>query len=357
MLHLNIEKAVSIVSESGFERYCKEQMIKTMLNHKFLFLNCSVFKCMYKFNNHVSRAFISTTSQNRLQRNFCESAKILPTVGLAYISFESTVPDAEEIARPPVIVMHGLLGSKNNWKSLSKRLHNNLKRKIIVVDARNHGDSPHTDEFSYQHMADDVHNFMKEMDIPKATVLGHSMGGRVMMLLALKYPEIVHSLIVVDISPIRISSDIGEMTDYFDAMISVDLNMKETMSTARKMVDNKLAEYIKDPYVRQFLLMNLVQVAGSDSLYKWKVNLKSIGKHFQYIMQFIVPEGSSYSGPALFIGGKKSKYLTPSDEPNIVKLFPNAGFEYIEDAGHWVHSDKPEEFLSTVCKFIGTVAK
>uniref|UniRef100_A0A8D9F725 sn-1-specific diacylglycerol lipase ABHD11 n=1 Tax=Cacopsylla melanoneura TaxID=428564 RepID=A0A8D9F725_9HEMI len=258
-------------------------------------------------------------------------------------------PDAK-----PILIMHGLLGSKNNWNSLAKAIQSKTKKKVFVVDARNHGDSPHTDEFSYAHLAADVELFLRNENIDEAHVLGHSMGGRAMMYLALNKPDLVSSLIVVDISPVGISPTMKHMSGLFDAMKSVDLKTlsAQPLHQVRKEVDKALATAVDDMGVRQFILTNLKQVSPGGPII-WQCNLNSLhNQFFNHMIQFPLPgERATYHGPTLFIGGGKSDFIKHEDHAGIRSLFPKADIIYIEGAGHWVHSQKPEQFVSKVVDF------
>ncbi|KAL0266382.1 UNVERIFIED_CONTAM: hypothetical protein PYX00_008934 [Menopon gallinae] len=278
--------------------------------------------------------------------------QIIEPIKMAYTSYEATKLNDDK--HVPVIIMHGLLGSKSNWNSLSKAIHNKTKKKIIAVDARNHGESPHTKELTYNHLAADVRALVSDLNLTKATMIGHSMGGRTMMLVALRYPELVHKLVVVDISPLGTSPSLNHMTKYFEAMKLVKIEPKVPLSLARKSADFQLSTYISvslDPGLRQFLITNLVENDGGK--YKWRVNLDSIISNFQTNISSFPPVGSAqFIGPTLFIGGGNSDYLRKEEESGIKKLFPNASFSYIPEAGHWVHAEKPEEFLKIVTTFL-----
>lgn len=286
-------------------------------------------------------------------RNYSRTNEKVTPVKLAYSSYESTdVDSTNNNQKCPVVIMHGLLGSKNNWNSLSKSIHSRTKKKVIAVDARNHGDSPQTPEFNYRALVEDIRYLLTDLDIPKINAIGHSMGGRAMMLLALKYPHLINSLIVVDISPIRTSPAIIDLTLMFDAMRSIKLENNIPLSKARKNVEQQLMETVPDTYIRQFLLTNLVEVEGGK--YKWRVNLEALINNFSSIVQF-KPPNTKFKGPVLFIGGRKSTFLKEEDHKGILQLFPKSEFKYIDDAGHWVHSEKPVEFLNLVSNFLNKV--
>uniref|UniRef100_A0A6V7JTC0 sn-1-specific diacylglycerol lipase ABHD11 n=1 Tax=Bracon brevicornis TaxID=1563983 RepID=A0A6V7JTC0_9HYME len=252
--------------------------------------------------------------------------------------------------------MHGLFGSKNNWNSLSKAINQHTTRKIITIDARNHGESPHHPDMTYQAMAGDIKNLLNNsLMINEAVLMGHSMGGAAVMLTSLKYPEIVEKLIVVDMTPIRTSPSLQEMSGIMEAMKSVNFQDLETLSQARKKADIDLAKTIKSSTLRQFLITNVIE--SSPKNFQWRVNLPIIMNNFNgNIARFynLIPtlDGKTFDKPTLFIAGGKSDYIRPKDHNDIRKLFTNAEFVYIPDAAHWLHAEKPAEFLKISTDFI-----
>ncbi|CAB3369198.1 Hypothetical predicted protein [Cloeon dipterum] len=270
----------------------------------------------------------------------------IQSIQMAYSSYESTkVPST-----CPLVVMHGLLGSKSNWRSLSKSLHAKTGRKVIAVDARNHGDSPHDEKLSYTHMAEDVRVLLTSLNIDKSVLLGHSMGGRTMMLAALLFPELVRGLIVVDISPIGTSKSIHLIGAFLEAMRKVDLPPNVPLLTAKKMADNQLSKVVHDIGIRQFLLTNLVETGNGGC--KWRVNLDVLQRCFAKQVANFPPVDKVYEGPTLFIAGALSDYIKESETEDIKKIFPKAEFERVQGAGHWVHSDQPSEFVRIVSGFL-----
>ncbi|XP_014214305.1 protein ABHD11 [Copidosoma floridanum] len=272
-------------------------------------------------------------------------------VKLAYASYESTKEVSDGSPKSPILIHHGLFGSKSNWNSLSKTIHQKTKRKVITIDARNHGDSPHTPQMSYYHMTEDVKLLLKDLNIKKVILMGHSMGGGTVMYTALSYPDLIDKLIVVDFCPTKTSPSLLLMTKLFEAMRSVSLDGSPTLSKARKLADEQLSVSIKSNPVRQFLLTNLIE--AEPGKYKWRINLPVLEENFSTrIAVFQNEKDRTFNGPTLFVGGSKSDYITENDHPHVKKLFPSAKFHYIADAGHWIHSDKPTEFIDCVTTFI-----
>ncbi|XP_046820072.1 protein ABHD11 isoform X2 [Vespa crabro] len=242
------------------------------------------------------------------------NSNIVEPVKLAYASYES-MKENSNVTIHPIVIMHGLFGSKNNWNSLSKAIHQKSQRKVIAVDARNHGDSPHSSEMSYKHMAKDVVQLLNDLELEKAILIGHSMGGSTMMYLALHYPELVEKLVVVDMSPARPSPSLTEMVNIFKVMRSITLDGSPSLSKARKMAEEQLAKVVKPLALRQFLTMNLVE--AEPGKYKWRVNLPVLEQNFSTeIAIFPNVAEKVYMGPTLFID-------KPTEFINIVTNFIN----------------------------------
>jgi len=245
----------------------------------------------------------------------------------------------------PLVILHGLFGSKKNWASVARILGD--RHRVLTVDLRNHGESPWDPLHDYPSMADDVAEFIRGRVGGPAAVLGHSMGGKVAMALALTRPELVDRLVVVDIAPARSAiSPLAPMR----AMRAVPL---ETLSK-RAEVENALARLILNPAVRGFLVQNVK--SGLDGL-AWTLNLDALESNVETIRGF--PEiprdlqaGRPFAGPTLFLFGSRSEYLRPDDRPEIERLFPAAAIEVIDGAGHWVHADAPAPFIEAVNRFL-----
>lgn len=243
---------------------------------------------------------------------------------------------------PPLIVLHGLFGSKRNWATFAHRLA--VGRRVITVDLRNHGESPWDDAHDYPAMAADVARVIRRHAGGKADVLGHSMGGKVAMVLALWHPELLDRLIVVDIAPTRSTAT---PIEFVRAMRALPIGT----FASRLEVKDALAAAIPDPAVRGFLTLNVIPTAEGLS---WTVNLAALEDHFDTILGFpTVPPGTSFQKPTLFIAGGRSAYLQPQHHAEIMRLFPAARIDVIEPAGHWVHADAPEAFVAAVNRFIG----
>jgi len=243
----------------------------------------------------------------------------------------------------PVAILHGLFGAGRNWAGISRRLAENYR--AIAFDLRNHGTSPWADTMAYAEMADDVRGAMRAHGHRHYRLIGHSMGGKVAMLAALCDAEAVERLIVVDIAPVTYPIP---YLAYVRAMRDLDLGA----ITRRGEADAKLAGAVADPSERNFLLQSLVFGDGGP---RWQLNLAALETAMPTLAGFpVMPAGTTYEGPALFIAGGKSSYLRPEHEKAIRALFPNAIVARVEDAGHWVHVERPQEFLALVERFFAS---
>ncbi len=234
---------------------------------------------------------------------------------------------------PPLLIAHGLFGSARNWGVIAKRL--SQDRQVTTVDMRNHGDSARRNTNSYLDMANDL----AEITPKGGDILGHSMGGKAVMALALMQPKHLRRIVIADIAPVAYSHSQQPM---IDAMRKVDLTTIEKRSDA----DAQLAEHIDEPGVRAFLLQSLDVTAR-----RWKLNLDVLQAEMENIIGFPDLDGR-FEGPALFLTGANSDYVTRAHRPRIKSLFPKARFAKLPDAGHWLHADKPREFEGTVAAFL-----
>uniref|UniRef100_A0A182VUI8 Derlin n=1 Tax=Anopheles minimus TaxID=112268 RepID=A0A182VUI8_9DIPT len=225
---------------------------------------------------------------------------------------------------------------------------------IYAIDARNHGDSPHTDEHSYDHMVEDLVQLYQTLGIQQASIIGHSMGGRAMMLLALKYPQLVEKAVIVDISP---SPGLGTSNTniplFLQSMKMIQISSDATIHQARKIADEQLSRIVAEKPLRDFLITNLVKAEKEGGDFRWRINLQSLERNFNSgVAQFPNLTGHKFEGPTLFIAGGRSDYVKSKDVPLIKKLFPNSEITYVKDAGHWVHSEKSTEFAKLVLNFL-----
>ena len=245
-------------------------------------------------------------------------------------------------AGPDLIILHGLFGSGTNWRSIARRLEHRLE--CHLVDQRNHGRSPHVRGMTYPSLAGDVLAYLDARRIGRAGLIGHSMGGKTAMSLALTAPERVRWLVVADIAPAPSPSDHRPI---LDALKALPLEVLATRGAA----DVALAPAIPDPGLRQFLLRNLV---SEDARLRWRIDLAAIAEALPDLTDFPpTKRGAAYEGPALFLKGERSDYLTARHEPRIRALFPRATIATIAAAGHWLHAEQPAAVVARIERFLG----
>ncbi len=239
----------------------------------------------------------------------------------------------------PIIILHGLFGSLDNWLTIAKNLGDNFE--VFIVDARNHGQSPHSDKFNYEVMANDLYEFILQNNIVNPIILGHSMGGKTAMQFAMNYPNQLSKLIVVDITPKAYPVHHAEI---LKGLFSINF---ETIKT-RKDANEKLSETVSDFSIRQFLLKNLFW-KDKETL-AWRFNLPIINATIE-LLGVEIEKISKFDQPTLFIKGKNSDYILESDTVLIKNIFPTAKIISV-DSGHWVHAENPTEFLQIVNSFL-----
>jgi len=247
----------------------------------------------------------------------------------------------------PLIVLHGLFGSLDNLGGIARRLEDGWQ--IHALDLRNHGNSPHTEDMSYPAMADDVVAYMDAQGLEKASILGHSMGGKVAMQVALAHPERVRSVIAADIAPVGYAPRHDEILEGLN-------NLDLSIVASRRDADWQLAEYVETPGVRQFLLKNLERIPDDEQSdgqqrFRWRLNLPVIDACYANIAA--APEGDGpFEGPVLFIKGGDSPYIQKKHEQTIRSLFPAAELRVITGTGHWLHAEKPDTFAALCRRFL-----
>lgn len=244
--------------------------------------------------------------------------------------------DAEDAS--PLVIVHGLFGSGRNWGAIAKRLAH--KREVITVDQRNHGASPWADSHSYGDMAADLYELVDAIGGP-VDMLGHSMGGKAAMRLALSKPETINRLIVADMAPVAYKHD---QNQYVDAMKTLDL----TGLSLRSEADKRLAHLVDDPQLRAFFLQSLDLQSSHP---RWLLNLDVLEREMPKIIGWSEVQGA-FDHASLFISGSNSSYVLPEYLKKIRQLFPKAAFAKINGAGHWLHAEKPREFIETVELFL-----
>ncbi len=243
----------------------------------------------------------------------------------------------------PFIILHGLFGISDNWVSFAKKIAS-LGYQVFVIDQRNHGQSPHSPNFNYLALVDDLFEFIDEHELEDAVILGHSMGGKVAMRFALENPDFLSKLIVVDISlrqyPAR---------DYHLKVIRAMKKVDFSIIKNRQEVEAILAEDIDSPRIRQFIMKNLYRKEKNELA--WRMCLDAIANNLDEMFDGIVPE-NPLKKPTLIVRGGKSDYVLDSDLPPLKNAFPLSSIKTIPNATHWVHAEAPELFYKYVEEFL-----
>jgi len=241
-----------------------------------------------------------------------------------------------------LIILHGLFGSSDNLGRIANELAKDCE--VHSLDLRNHGESFHAEEMSYALMTEDVIRYMDEQGIDSVNILGHSMGGKVAMNIALLHPERINKLIVADIAPVTYTAHHNEI---FKGLLAVDFDQDKTRSA----IDQRLASYIETLGVRQFLMTNLIK--NEKGGFAWKMNLSAIYKNYSRILEGL-SSNTPYFGAVLFIGGGLSDYIKPAYKQQTLSLFPYTEMKIIPETTHWLHAEKPRVFVGICQRFLAT---
>lgn len=243
----------------------------------------------------------------------------------------------------PLIILHGFLGMGDNWKTLGKK-YSEIGYQVHLIDQRNHGRSPHSDDFSYSFLSDDLLEYCNDNNLSKINLLGHSMGGKTAMHFACEHPNKIDHLIIADIAPKYYAP---HHQDILDSLLALDFSEIKSRSEA----EDELRKYIKDPGTRMFLLKNIYRKTPSE--FDLRINLKTLSNKVIEIGQ---PLGANckFNGKTLFLRGDKSNYIPENEFENIANHFPNYSIKTIKNAGHWLHAENPTDFLNITSNFLKT---
>lgn len=247
---------------------------------------------------------------------------------------------SEEGEGPPLLLLHGLFGSGQNWGGIRRALA--PRYRVLTPDLRNHGLSGRSPAMDYATMAADIAETMDAAGLARAAILGHSMGGKVAMAFALAHPGRVERLVVADIAPVRYRP---ALRDYVTAMQALPLHAGLT----RKEADALLAATIPEPGIRAFLLQSL---RFEETPPAWRLGLDDLAAAMPAIEDFAPPPGATYDGPVLVMAGARSGYVRPEHHDAFRALFPRAAFTTVADAGHWLHAENPKGFLAALEPFL-----
>ena len=243
---------------------------------------------------------------------------------------------------PPLIILHGLFGQSDNWNNLAKNFAENNFH-VFTIDQRNHGLSPHSNDWNYEIMADDLKEFIDEYKLKKPIILGHSMGGKTCLFFEWKYPSLANKIIIADIAA-RFYEP--HHTEVIEALKHIDFEKIKT----RKEAELVLNKYITDFGTKQFLLKNIYWKDSLNGLMDWRFNLKVISASINNA-GVAVPQFQS-EVKCLLINGEKSNYINENDKKDFIQRFKDCKIETIKNAGHWLHAEKPKEFFNLVLGFI-----
>lgn len=255
----------------------------------------------------------------------------------------------------PIIILHGLYGSSDNWMTIGRKLSENYE--VWLLDLRNHGKSLHHEIHNYDVMKDDLYDFILEQRIENPVIVGHSMGGKAAMAFALSYPDLISKLIVLDIAPksylFSLEGMKGELNHkgILSALISVELDK----FTRREEVFEDLSNRIGNARISHFLMKNIKR--DSEKKFIWALNLEALNNNLKDILdgfsgKEVDSNITSIGFPVLFIKGANSDYILEDDKEEIEDIFPYAQFQSIKDAGHWLHVEQPEQLLKVLINFI-----
>lgn len=249
----------------------------------------------------------------------------------------------------PLIILHGLYGSGDNWYSFARALSPYFT--VYLIDQRNHGQSPHLDEHNYQALTTDLEEFLQQHQLEKVCIMGHSMGGKVAMNFTLRHPEKVYKLVVIDIAMRSYTADIASSPQLaihkkiISALDSLDLDFADT----REELDKQLARYLPQKSIRQFLLKNIKRSKKGD--FYWSLNIDALKNNLLLLLDTIDSSGKTFDGPVLVISGKNSGYINEADYNDFRNAFPN--IEIAEfPTGHWVHSEQPDILREKLLEFL-----
>ncbi|MCU7807491.1 MAG: alpha/beta fold hydrolase [Candidatus Thiodiazotropha sp. (ex Semelilucina semeliformis)] len=245
-----------------------------------------------------------------------------------------------EKGKPVLMLLHGLFGSSNNWLGIVKYLQDDYH--LILPDLRNHGRSPHSETMDYPALASDLLNLMAQLQLESVSLLGHSMGGKTAMWLALNLPERVDQLVVADMAPVSYHNRFEKI---FQGLFELPLDELQ----GREAADQYLSRRVPERLVRQYLLQNLVK--GVDG-WQWRCNLPVLNREVMVLAGFPALNDLAFPGEVLFVYGERSDYVLPEYRSVIDRHFPHARLRMLNGTGHWLYAEQPEVFSRTVKAFM-----
>ncbi|XP_013167409.1 PREDICTED: alpha/beta hydrolase domain-containing protein 11-like [Papilio xuthus] len=277
----------------------------------------------------------------------CSYKCVRYAVNLSYKVLQQIIGTPSDIA-PPLCILHDLLSNKKQWNSIGKTINNLTKRPVVIVDLRNHGMSPHTSSHKYEEMAIDVQNLLKKLSVDKAFFLGHGIGGKTAMCIALLAPKVVAGVMIIDVSPASSPKQFDELySDIFTIMKKITFKNETKLEATQARIRKELKESLHDDIVMDLIISNVV--LKSDLTIGWTCNLDVLIRNFNNMTSFPKRlKGNTYHGPTLFIGGQLSEYLPPDDLPTIRDFFPEAVITYLRSTNHNLHLEDTRGFLEII---------
>ncbi|KAL1919427.1 uncharacterized protein VTP21DRAFT_2120 [Calcarisporiella thermophila] len=273
---------------------------------------------------------------------FNQSILSSPAIALSHTKF----PALSKSSNAKLVIIHGLFGSKRNWRTMAKNFSQKLNVEVFTLDLRNHGDSPHSSVFNYSAMAKDVEEFIEKNKLENVTLLGHSMGGKVAMTVALRQQSPLSRLVVVDSAPMRLGLSL-DFAKFLERMKEIE----KLQLTQQSQADILLRDIAQDLSVRQFLLTNL-RWDNSKKQYRFQIPLDILHDSLNEVREFpYMPGEASYARPTLFIAGRRSRHRVDEKHHLLKRFFPQSRVSAL-DTGHWVQVEKPDEFFHVVADFI-----
>ena len=253
---------------------------------------------------------------------------------------------------PVLIILHGLFGSSDNWTTIAKHLSGDFT--VILPDLRNHGQSPHSEIHDYESMRNDLYELVTDLSLQKFFLAGHSMGGKIAISFAMKWPEMLLGLLIADISPFRGDDNVGSEHSYHAKILKTMLDLNLGSIHSREQAESELGKSALPPKIIGFIMKNLRRIEGNH--FEWKLNAPVLLKNLEYIME-PMERDAAYSSrvtgfPVIFLRGSNSDYLPHEDYADILNIFPAAEFIEIPDSGHWVHADNPEAVIKSIRRLI-----
>lgn len=250
---------------------------------------------------------------------------------------------------PPLIILHGLYGSSDNWVSIARKLAGNFT--VILPDQRNHGQSPHSMIHDYTAMKNDLHSLVSELGIGKFFLAGHSMGGKTAAAYAIDNQEMLLGLLIADISPFSKRGNDSKEFEQHNQILNFMISTRISGITSRQEIDSLLKNKIDLEKTRSLILKNLNR--NQDNSFSWKINARALSDNLENIMAPVEPGNEEITGfPVYFLKGEYSDYLQDTDHKKILEVFPAAEFITIPKAGHWIHADNPDSVIDCFNRFI-----